>query len=398
MSSPANICAELKEVEYQATIPGALEVFNDSDLLNGDLSSKSSFIIRLNGDEYAISQWISPKRTRSYPFARVYDTLCKKNRVALIPFCKDEGADGERDFIQWDTVSLMSLLNVHVIICYYVDAEKNRKPNQSKKHKITKQIRDYHHIHQKLGELQNYQSSALHWNLKQMEELSNVAELTLVAYRKISEQLNVRIHSEKGINDRITTLNEDIAKFRKSSRELAQKAQHRESLTTQPKEKVVGRKANVTITNLLGGAYYLTADEFFVLDGYVFLVEKKHSNQKWLPSIYDIKDAFIKSALFSNIRKLKYNDKEMPCLYVVGLTSKTIQGVFHSKMQDPEVVKFFNDKNTKESDQEFIRSIINETQQNNFGVFAINENDVDILQQDILRELICPNTPPPKST
>ncbi len=400
MSSPANICAELKEVEYQTTMPGSLEVFDDSDLLNGHLSSKSNFIIKLNGNEYAISQWVSPKRTRSYPFARVYDTLCKKNRVALIPFCKDEGADGDRDFIQWDTVSLMSLLNVHVIICYYSDAEKSTRPGQACKQKITNQIRDYRYIHQKLCELQNYQSSALHWNLKQMEELSrhwnlkqmkelsSVAQLTLESYRKISAKLNIRMHSETGINKRITILNNDISKFSDLSRDLAQKAQHREFLTTQPKERVVGEKAVVTLTNLLGGIYYLTVDECFVLNRRMFLVEKKHSSQNWFPSTYDIKDAFIKSALFSNIRKLKYNDREMSCFSVVGLTSKTIQGVFHSKMKNQEIVKFFNQNNAKKSDQEFIKNIINETQQNNFGVFAINENDVDTLQQDILQKLI----------
>lgn len=59
----------------------------------------------------AASWWLSPKRTRSYPYARIYDTLnFQGKRVTFIPILKDESRDGNRDFLQWDTVSLMSLL------------------------------------------------------------------------------------------------------------------------------------------------------------------------------------------------------------------------------------------------------------------------------------------------
>jgi len=109
----------------------------------------------------AFSQWVSPKRTRTFPFARVYDTLCRKNRITLIPFCKDEGADGDRDFIQWDTVSLMSLLNVYVIIGYYNKAEKNTRPGQVYKNKISNQIFDYSHVVRSHDCRLSF--SALHW-------------------------------------------------------------------------------------------------------------------------------------------------------------------------------------------------------------------------------------------
>ena len=34
------------------------------------------FILTINDkNEIAVSWWVSPKRTRSYPYARVYDTL-----------------------------------------------------------------------------------------------------------------------------------------------------------------------------------------------------------------------------------------------------------------------------------------------------------------------------------
>ncbi|MEP6513672.1 MAG: hypothetical protein ABJA79_07375, partial [Parafilimonas sp.] len=68
---------------------------------------------------FAISKWVSPKRTRSYPYERVYNTLNTSKKITVIPIVKDEGAAGDRDFLQWDTVSLMSLLDVYVIFAYY---------------------------------------------------------------------------------------------------------------------------------------------------------------------------------------------------------------------------------------------------------------------------------------
>ena len=388
MSAPADIFAELKEVEYQANLCNSLEVFDKDCLLQGRLSAKGSFILRLDNDEYALSQWVSPKRTRTFPFARVYDTLCRKNRVALIPFCKDEGADGDRDFIQWDTVSLMTLLNVYVIVCYYVDAERNTRSGQENKNKITKQVLEYGYIYEKLIELQQYHSSALHWNLKQMEELPKVIKFTLDSHQKISNQLKVKMHDKRGIEKRLQIITTGISQFKELSRGLAKKAQHREILTVQPKEKVTGEKASVTIKNLLGGVYYFTVDEYFVLDNRMFLVEKKHSERKWLPSSNDIKDAFIKLALFSNIKKLVFNDRKMPCFSAVGLTSKTMQGVFHSKMEEHEIVKFFHDNEANQSEQNFIRRMIMEAEQNNFGIFAINQKEVATMQEDILKKLI----------
>jgi len=81
------------------------------------LNSESSFILKINNDLMAVSLWVSPKRTRSYPYARIYDTLrFVGKKITIIPVIKDEGLEGDRDFIQWDTISLMSLLGIYIII------------------------------------------------------------------------------------------------------------------------------------------------------------------------------------------------------------------------------------------------------------------------------------------
>lgn len=387
MNKSDEIVAELKEIEYVTKLSDSLEVFKTDDLLSGKLSSKGSFILRTEKDEYAFSQWVSPKRTRTFPFARVYDTLCRKNRVTLIPFCKDEGADGDRDFLQWDTVSLMSLLNVYVIVGYYVKAEKNMRPGQRHKNKISNQVFDYSYVGGKLCELQNYHSSALHWNLKQMEQLHEVAELALKTYRKISETTGVRLHGENGIKRRIEIAEKDASRFRKLSRQLAREAQIRESLTDQPKEKTIGKKSVITLKNLLGGIYYWTLDECFVLDECVFLVEKKHSGRKLIPSENDIKDAFVKLALFSNISGLKYNGRELPYYAVVGLTSETVRGLLHSKMSDIELGRFFSANKFNANSKGFILSAISEATCNKFGLFIVNSREMASRQDRILEEL-----------
>lgn len=388
MSSPDTIFAELKDVRYSTKISTTLEVFGADDFVKGKLASKASFIIRSDKDEYAVSQWVSPKRTRTYPFARVYSTLDKKNRITIIPFCKDEGKDGDRDFIQWDTVALMSLLNVFVIIGYYTTAEKTERPDQNKKHKITNQKFNYNYIYKKLNELQNYHSSVLHWNLQQMEQLSDVARLTLHAYQKISKTTGVQMHGDAGIENRIATAKEGSSRFRDLSRQLAEDAQHRESLTQNPKEKTIGQKVTVTLKNLLGGIYFLTADECFVVNGRVVIIEKKHSKSKSVPSIYDIKDAFIKMALFSNIDKLQFNGADMPHYAAVGLTSENVRGVLHSEMTKTELDIFFAENNFSKKNCSFMLTAIDEARTNNFGLFLMNSDDVADKQIAVLQKLI----------
>jgi len=69
------------------------------------------------------------------------------------------------------------------------------------------------------------------------------------------------MHSFESAERRIDRLLEGKESFIELSRDLAEKAQRRESVTTQPKEHLTGEKAKLTIKNYLGGYYYLTCDE-----------------------------------------------------------------------------------------------------------------------------------------
>ena len=60
----------------------------------------SSCLLKDGRTSFALSKWVSPKRTRSYPYERVYNTLNVSKKITVIPIIKDEGFDGDRDFLQ----------------------------------------------------------------------------------------------------------------------------------------------------------------------------------------------------------------------------------------------------------------------------------------------------------
>ena len=109
--------------------------------------------------------------------------------------------------------------------------------------------------------------------------------------------------------------------FLKLSRDLAKKAQYRESLTTQPKEAVNGSKGTITIENYLGGLYFLTVDETLTKKDEICLIEAKHSSNNILPSADDIKDGLIKMALFTNLIEVKINNMLFKPKPILKLTS-----------------------------------------------------------------------------
>ena len=67
-------------------------------------SAKSDCLVSSGQNRFAVSKWVSPKRTRSYPYERVYNTFSVSKRITIIPVIKDEGENGDRDFLrlQWE--------------------------------------------------------------------------------------------------------------------------------------------------------------------------------------------------------------------------------------------------------------------------------------------------------
>jgi len=351
-------------ISYQ---PQLAETLKKIDFQSFDINEMPAVCeINDSGKHFALSKWVSPKRTRSYPFERVYNTLGFSKKITIIPVIKDEGAKGDRDFVQWDTISFMSLLDVYVILGYYDSAEKH----PTRPHKITNQKFDNQFIKDKITEIGLYHSSALHWNLKQINDhFLGTVQLAKKAYQKISKDLQVNLHNERGLERFIQKIKQSTQHFMQFSREKAKNAQSREFQTIQPKEVLASMtKAKITISNYLGGKYFLTVDEIKIADNQVFLIESKHG-KGLLPSKGDAKDGLLKLILYCNLSEMTINNIQYQPIPVLKLTSDKIQGRISSESSPTEISHFFSSNHFKKTHTEFVTKLFQEAKLNQLKVF-----------------------------
>lgn len=351
---------------YQKCWMQSLPCVNFTDI--NDLPSKC--LVNFNGKNFALSKWVSPKRTRSYPYARVYDTFSSSASkvVTIIPLIKDEGASGDMDYLQWDTLSLMSLLNVYVIIAFYDEAQ----PHPKYKDKITQQKLNNEYILEQLNKLCDYHQSALHFNLNQLsaQNLSNLTNLAKNAYINLSKSLNIMLHNPQNIDKFATKITQNKDDFISFSRDKAKRAQNAESLTTQPKEHIgVGQKGKIIIENYLGGQYFFTIDDIFLKNDILHLCESKHSKSALLPSSDDIKDGLLKLMLYNNLAKIQgFSHFKV----VLRLTSSALKANF--KLPNSNLNAFIAQHKFSSAQQAMLNSLNKEASNNNFEIWINDEN------------------------
>lgn len=356
-----NILGKITGINYKILLSDELKTIG---LENFDVNEMpSACLLTDDNHTFAISKWVSPKRTRSYPFERVFNTLHVSKKITVIPIVKDEGAKGDRDFIQWDTVSLMSLLDVCVIFAYYDRADrKNRK--------ITKQCFNNEYVISKIKEIEQYHSSALHWNLNELNiNLHNIIDKVKSSYAEIEKSTGVTLHGAKGLDNFKEKIGADVSLFMNFSRGKAEKAQAREFVTFQPKESLGSiSKAKITITNYLGGQYFLTVDEIISTEDKVFLIEGKHSKNAILPSKGDIKDGLLKMILYSNLSEVTVDGKPLKSEAVLSLTSSKLKGAIDTLSDAKAIENFFSENKFSVSQKTLIETVIAEAKRNNFSV------------------------------
>ncbi len=293
--------------------PGRFEAY---DIPQFDVNQTQAYgLINLgtSGNNLAFSKWVSPKRTRSYPFARIYNTFhFNTKKVTIIPIIKDEGAGTQNnDRINFITFSWMNLLNIYIILAWYEDAEK--KPGTTDR--ITNQIMNVRSVREKLLDVSRYQMTALHWNTTHFEKDFELIYLNAVdGYKKISQKRNVAIHSPK---NHLQTLEKfklnghfSLSTFKEASLPGSYEAAHRESVTTHVLESLEENAKGVFgISNYLGGQYYLTADEVYWENDQLVIQESKNSSKGKLPSEDDIKDGLFKLILFANMEEVAIDER-----------------------------------------------------------------------------------------
>ena len=357
------ISGDIRAVKYQPSIGDKLR---ESKLENFDINQSTGAFLLSNGTEtVAVSRWISPKRTRSYPYERVYDTLAADGRkVTIIPVVKDEGLGGQRDFLQWDTIALMSLLDVHVVLAYYDAAEKNAK----RADQITNQQFDNNYINARLKEIFDFKGTPREWNEREAKQLKAIFEKAKTSYLKISKETKTYLHDADALDDLIEYA-ATPQKFLEFSRAKSQKAQSREFQTLQPKEALASdTKAKVTINNALFGKYYFTCDETRIEPRIVYLIEAKHSRSGKYPSKNDIKDGLVKMMLYTNLTNVKVGAKPYELKVQIRLTAVRLQGSTNSDLTDDEIEKFYAANAFDVADRNFFKKLFNEARANKFTI------------------------------
>jgi len=357
------VTASIKGIKYHVSCAENLSriLLNDLNINN----SPSHFLLINQQNSYGVSKWVSPKRTRSYPFERIYNTLNSPKRITVIPIIKDEGAAGDRDFIQWDTISLMSLLDVYVIFGYYNTAKKSCLDN-----KITEQKFDNEYVKNKINEISNYHSSALHWNLNEIDNtLPNLIDSVKDAYSHLAKELGVQFHSSNGLEKFKKQFCDSVSEFMITSRNKAKEAQNRERQTIQPKEFLTNNsKGTITISNYLGGIYYFTTDEMIIKDNEIHLIEGKHSINSKLPSISDIKDGLLKMVLYCNLTDITVENINYSAKPILKLTSTKIIGKIISGSSSQEINSFKLRNLLNSRNNLLVDNIFKEAQINGFEV------------------------------
>jgi hypothetical protein len=358
---------------------------NEYKLTNFDINNASaSGIVEINSkNKIAYSKWVTPKRTRSYPFARIYDTYnFGGKRITIIPIIKDEGIGASKnksnnDRINFITLSWMNLTNVFVILAWYSDAEKKNK------YRITNQKFEKNYITKKIKEISEYQLDAHHWNNEHFrKDFRDVYEKAVSAYEKISKNLSVKLHSSSGhksflkkiiekSNPKLISLSsfasETLAKSRlAAAREVIVK--HKNEYLSLNSEKLL-----FEIKNNLGGSYFLTADEIIIDEDKKQLIiqEAKNATAGKLPKSADIKDGLFKILLFSQIKTIYLDDIKYK--YKVGLK---LTGNLSSSLQLPtnkeNIDIFIQKEKFSGSDKASIEMLNEEARENNYEIEITN--------------------------
>jgi len=328
-------------------------------------AAKGYGIVKVGGNPLGYSKWVSPKRTRSYPYARVYNTYHLSKRVTIIPVIKDEGIRGDNDRINVITLSLMNLLNVFVILVWYEDAKKHL----TRDGKVTSQLMPVDYVREKLKAINNYQQTALHWNISHFESnFVDVYRRAVASYSGIATKTGIMMHSE---HDHFAVLDQFMVEgkfntesFRELSLTRSKGAAQRETVVQHLQEFLQdGDKAYFNLTNYLGGEYHLTADEIYTDGDKLVIQESKNTNKAKLPSLNDIKDGLLKLILYSNIDELMVNGTKVDFIARLKLTSN-VQSSLYLPASAETVATFTRENQFTPSRCAIIDRLNEEAQQN----------------------------------
>ena len=323
--------------------------------------------------EIAYSKWVTPKRTRSYPFSRIFKTLyLDEKKITVIPIIKDEGLgerknDSNNDRINHMTFSMMSLANIYVVLGWYDNFDK--KTN----FRITNQIMEANYINKKIDEIFNYKASALEWNNYHFKnDFVMTLETAASRYEKLSIDKKVAMHPIDGHHKFLKQFQIDkkidMKKFADNTIPKSYQAALRETKTIHKLEKLNNdKKAVFSIKDLNNGKYYLTCDEIEISEGEVTIIEAKNTSQNLIPSSGDIEDGIFKLLLFKNLSELKLNNIPIQSKVQLNLTGK-LKTTLELPNNKNTIIEFASYEEMKKSQLQLLLRINSIAHKNQFKV------------------------------
>ncbi|MEW6284906.1 MAG: hypothetical protein AB1509_01645 [Chloroflexota bacterium] len=365
----------IRDLHYQAHLADRLVSYNP---LEFDINNVKSYgLLNFARGQVAYSKWTSPKRTRTYPFARLYNTYNESKILTVIPVMKDEGLDGDLDKIQYSTISWMNLLNVYIVLAYYESADKNRSPQQKNRHKLTNQKLNAEDVNSQIKAISTYKQSALHWNRSLFEErFVDIYEKAVFAYEDISRRTKVKVHPRETKLQYLEVVKKDYRQFRDISLKGSQGAAVRESKTSHLQEYLKdGGKSVFLIENYLGGVYHLTADEVLREQGVYIIQEAKNSTKNFLPSISDIKDGLFKLILFANLDSLEIEGRNVAFSTRLKLTGNKVRGNIRFPCKEKALENFASSNGVSRAQFDLMKKLNLEATQNKNLTIEIGGND-----------------------
>lgn len=321
------ILEEKSKYKYLIHKDDKLKELSLDDIQSGKTKLRTICMITWNEKKLAVSRWVSAKRTRSEPYARVYKTLAQEKipKATVIPIVKSEGIGGDTDYIAWDTFSICSFLGVYVVAAYYSNAKESSKPKY-KGTKITSQEFDRDFLYDKFKSILTTNLTPQEWNEKERSSLAETAYLAVKNYEKISKETRVKINTDN--------LKTELEKFidpegyKNHSHKKSGRGQKAETKTSHFLEDTFGfDKGTVTLSDSKGGYYPWTVDAVLRKGNVILLMEMKNTTISKTPSSGEIEDALFKFHFYANLREIKdENGKKLKSIPIIILSSSVTSG------------------------------------------------------------------------
>ncbi|MHA1248896.1 MAG: hypothetical protein ACTSRP_02775 [Candidatus Helarchaeota archaeon] len=308
-----------------------LQIVSKNQFINS--SSRESYW-RLKIDEiiFDIFKFTTPKRTRSFPFARLFPLLFNNTlKVALIPIVKDEGV--QTDFLGLETIAILNIFNVYSIINYYESAEIKHLDN---KFRLTNQKLNFKEIYENLQNIVDKNIDVHKWNESIAHKYPKILLKAKRAYENIANKLKIdsenitcikkieKIHLKK-INE------EGFEKYLQLRNKWKKVSQYSELHTIQPKEDTIdiypGKPLDILFKDNLGFKtplkFRTAIDEFIQIDNNLIFIEKKRNN-----SLNNIIESIFREIIYKN---LVFSNSKFKIHFAIGITDDNLKGICYSR-------------------------------------------------------------------